>query len=127
MGKTTKAKASPRAAASEISEEVNWSKCIIMPPVCFGTLCVISSAHLGASLFLQVSSQVVALKNEGNKLFAKRDYTKALEQYEQAVKLLPEGATETVELLCNKAACFYQMKRSGSLRTTYGPAPGLHA
>jgi hypothetical protein len=29
----------------------------------------------------------------------------------QAMKLLPEGASDKVDLLCNKAACYYQLKK----------------
>ncbi|KIY95021.1 import receptor subunit TOM70 [Monoraphidium neglectum] len=58
-----------------------------------------------------VLTKVTALKNEGNKCFAKRDYESALEQYETAAQLLPEAAPERVDLICNRAACYYQMKR----------------
>jgi tetratricopeptide (TPR) repeat protein len=60
---------------------------------------------------LQVVEQVTAIKNEANKLFAKKEYLKAIEQYDSAGKLLPDGAGERADLLCNKAACYYQMKR----------------
>ncbi|KIY95440.1 hypothetical protein MNEG_12524 [Monoraphidium neglectum] len=79
MGKTKAAKASPRAAPAEVSEEVR--------------------------------SKVDALVNDGNKAFAKREYTKALESFGAAAKALPEAAADKANLLCNKAACYYQLKR----------------
>lgn len=69
-------------------------------------------------LALQVVEQVTAIKNEANKLFAKKEYLKAIEQYDAAGKLLPEGAGERADLLCNKAACYYQMKRCVSRSCT---------
>jgi len=51
------------------------------------------------------------MKNEGNKCFAKREYSKAIEQYDEAMALLPATAAEKADLLCNKAASLYQMKR----------------
>lgn len=62
-------------------------------------------------LCAQVVQQVTTLKNEGNKLFAERDYSKAIEQYEQALKMLPDGSAERADLLCNKAACFYAVNK----------------
>lgn len=58
----------------------------------------------------QLAKRVLELKNEGNKCFAKKEYTKAVEQYDAAIKLLPDGG-DKADLLCNKAACFYQTKR----------------
>ena len=55
--------------------------------------------------------KVAEIKSEANKLFAKKEYLKAIEFYDEAGKLLPEGALEKADLLCNKAACYYQMKR----------------
>jgi tetratricopeptide (TPR) repeat protein len=54
---------------------------------------------------------VAEIKSEANKLFAKKEYLKAIEYYDEAGRLLPEGAVEKADLLCNKAACYYQMKR----------------
>lgn len=64
-----------------------------------------------AVLAPEVAQKVTALKNEGNKMFAERDYTKAVEQYEEAMKLLPDGSAERADLLCNKAACFYAVNK----------------
>jgi hypothetical protein len=58
-----------------------------------------------------VRSKVDALVNDGNKAFAKREDTKALESFGAAAKALPEAAADKANLLCNKAACYYQLKR----------------
>lgn len=62
-------------------------------------------------LLAQVESKVRTLKVEGTQAFAKKDYTKALECYERAAKLLPDGAADKVDLLSNKAACYMQQKK----------------
>ncbi|KAF8067116.1 CLMP1 [Scenedesmus sp. PABB004] len=55
----------------------------------------------------EVAQKVADLKNGGNKLFAQREYAKAIEQYDTALKELPGGAPERADLLCNKAAALY--------------------
>lgn len=67
--------------------------------------------HSASGECTQVVQKVTALKNEGNKMFAERDYTKAIEQYEEAMQMLPDGAAERADLLCNKAACFYAVNK----------------
>jgi hypothetical protein len=59
----------------------------------------------------QVLAKVAKVRDEGNKAFTKRDYLAASKFFDEASKLLPETAGEKVDLLCNKAACFYQLKR----------------
>ncbi|KAJ6838080.1 HSP-interacting protein [Iris pallida] len=49
------------------------------------------------------------MKEEGNKLFQKRDYEGALLKYENAIKLLPESHTDVAHLRSNLAACYMQM------------------
>jgi hypothetical protein len=44
-------------------------------------------------------------------MFAQRDYAKAIEQYDAAMKILPDGSTERADLLCNKAACYYALNK----------------
>jgi len=58
-----------------------------------------------------VLAKVAKIRDDGNKAFAKRDYAGAAKCFDDASKLLPESASEKVDLLCNKAACFYQLKR----------------
>jgi tetratricopeptide (TPR) repeat protein len=57
------------------------------------------------------SAQVAGLKDEGNKLFGRKEYTKAFEAYEKALKMLPEGHSEAVLLHSNKAACSMMLKK----------------
>ena len=49
------------------------------------------------------------LKEEGNKLFQRRDYESALLNYEKAIKLLPEAHPDVAYLHSNLAACYMQM------------------
>lgn len=55
--------------------------------------------------------KAMELKNEGNRMFAQRDYPKAIEQYDEAMKILPDGSIERADLLCNKAACYYAQNK----------------
>ena len=68
-----------------------------------------NKAAAEAPAAVAAGGKVAELKDEGNKLFAKRDYAKAAQLYQQGL----ESATtaERVDLLCNRAACFYQMKQ----------------
>lgn len=59
-----------------------------------------------------ISEAVDKLKDKGNALFVKRQYADAIKEYEAAIQQLPEEAPGAkVDLLCNKAACYYQMKQ----------------
>ncbi|KAL2338447.1 hypothetical protein Fmac_012893 [Flemingia macrophylla] len=49
------------------------------------------------------------LKNEGNKLFQKRDLEGAMLKYEKALKLLPRNHIDVSYLRSNMAACYMQM------------------
>lgn len=49
------------------------------------------------------------LKEEGNKLFQKRDHEGAMLKYEKAVKLLPKNHIDVAYLRSNMAACYMQM------------------
>lgn len=49
------------------------------------------------------------LKEEGNKLFQRRDYERALLNYEKAIKLLPRAHPDVAYLHSNLAACYMQM------------------
>ncbi|KAJ6837153.1 HSP-interacting protein [Iris pallida] len=59
-----------------------------------------------ATLFIDMSSD---MKEEGNKLFQKRDYEGALIKYEKAIKLLPKNHIDVSCLRSNLAACYMQM------------------
>lgn len=43
--------------------------------------------------------------------FAERDYLKALETYDAAIKKLPNGSVEKADIYSNRAACYIQMKK----------------
>ncbi|XP_015696818.1 protein PHOX1 [Oryza brachyantha] len=49
------------------------------------------------------------LKEEGNKLFQRREYERALLNYEKAIKLLPRPHPDVAYLHSNLAACYMQM------------------
>ena len=49
------------------------------------------------------------LKEEGTRLFQKRDYEGAAFKFDKAVKLLPEGHNDIAFLHCNIAACYMHM------------------
>eukprot|EP00210_Caulerpa_lentillifera_P005134 g4906.t1 len=59
----------------------------------------------------ELATEVAELKRSGNNQFAERDYEKALETYDKAIKKLPELSTEKADIQSNKAACYLQMKR----------------
>ncbi|CAA6673334.1 unnamed protein product [Spirodela intermedia] len=50
------------------------------------------------------------LREEGNKLFQKRDYKGAILTYEKAVKLLPQAHADMAPLRSNLAACYMQLE-----------------
>ena len=54
------------------------------------------------------------LKDEGNKHFGLKEYNKAMSSYDRALKLLPEGHTDSVLLHSNKAACCMMLKKCAS-------------
>lgn len=49
------------------------------------------------------------LKEEGNMLFQKREYERAVLKYEKAIKLLPKNHIDVAYLHSNTAACYMQM------------------
>eukprot|EP00198_Chlamydomonas_reinhardtii_P013174 XP_001702511.1 predicted protein [Chlamydomonas reinhardtii] len=64
-----------------------------------------------ANLDTEVAKKFVELKTEGNQAFARGDYAKALNVYDDAIKLLPTTAPERADIYNNKAACFIGQKR----------------
>lgn len=70
-----------------------------------------SSGGECVSVEADVLNEVEGLKGKGNQSFAAKEYQKALETYDKAIKLLPEGAAERADLYSNKGACFLQMRR----------------
>ena len=57
-------------------------------------------------VFIAMSQE---LKEEGNKLFQKRDHEGATLKYEKALKLLPKNHIDVCHLRSNMAACYMQM------------------
>lgn len=58
------------------------------------------------AVFISMSQE---LKEEGNKLFQKRDHEGAMLKYEKAIKLLPRNHIDVSYLRSNMAACYMQM------------------
>lgn len=58
------------------------------------------------AIFINMSQE---LKEEGNKLFQKRDHEGAMLKYEKALKLLPRNHIDVAYLRTNMAACYMQM------------------
>ncbi|XAR66834.1 hypothetical protein NMG60_11013183 [Bertholletia excelsa] len=58
------------------------------------------------AVFISMSRE---LKDEGNKLFQKRDYEGAMLKYEKAIKLLPRNHIDVSYLRSNMAACYMQL------------------
>ncbi|PON68524.1 N-terminal acetyltransferase A, auxiliary subunit [Parasponia andersonii] len=58
------------------------------------------------AVFISMSQE---LKDEGNKLFQKRDHEGAMLKYEKALKLLPRNHIDVSYLRSNMAACYMQM------------------
>lgn len=58
------------------------------------------------AIFMDMANDI---KEEGNKLFQKRDYDGALVKYEKAIKLLPKNHIDVAYLHSNLAACYMQM------------------
>ncbi|KAG6500609.1 protein PHOX1-like [Zingiber officinale] len=48
-------------------------------------------------------------KEEGNRLFQRREYEDALMKYDKAIKLLPKNHIDVANLRCNMASCYMQM------------------
>ncbi|KAL7159023.1 hypothetical protein ABFS83_01G001500 [Erythranthe nasuta] len=58
------------------------------------------------AIFINMSQE---LKEDGNKLFQKRDHEGAMLKYEKALKLLPVNHIDVASLRSNMAACYMQM------------------
>lgn len=58
------------------------------------------------AIFINMSQE---LKEEGNKLFRRRDHEGAMLKYEKALKLLPLNHIDVANLRTNMAACYMQM------------------
>ncbi|XP_021650454.2 protein PHOX1 isoform X2 [Hevea brasiliensis] len=61
---------------------------------------------MDTAVFISMSQE---LKEEGNRLFQKRDHEGAMMKYEKAIKLLPTNHIDVSCLRSNMAACYMQM------------------
>nr|CAD1840147.1 unnamed protein product [Ananas comosus var. bracteatus] len=59
------------------------------------------------TIFIEMAHE---LKEEGNKLFQRRDYEGAILKYDKAIKLLPKNHIDVAYLHSNIAACYMQMR-----------------
>ena len=66
-----------------------------------------SPYNLLPDLLMAQLSQAAILKNEGNALFVKNDFSKAYKKYTAAINLDKENAV----LYCNRAACAFDLNR----------------
>ncbi|MCO5554529.1 hypothetical protein L7F22_008058 [Adiantum nelumboides] len=57
-----------------------------------------------------LAARAKELKEEGNRLFQKKDYSSAMDQYELALKLTPPHHPDRAVFHSNRAACLMQMK-----------------
>eukprot|EP00191_Tetraselmis_sp_GSL018_P019770 CAMPEP_0177592292 /NCGR_PEP_ID=MMETSP0419_2-20121207/8478_1 /TAXON_ID=582737 /ORGANISM="Tetraselmis sp., Strain GSL018" /LENGTH=632 /DNA_ID=CAMNT_0019083141 /DNA_START=169 /DNA_END=2066 /DNA_ORIENTATION=- len=51
------------------------------------------------------------LKSEANGFFAKKEFSKALDMYQQAASSYPHDHPEKPQMFCNKAACYTMLKK----------------
>ncbi|KAH6779289.1 hypothetical protein C2S52_010526 [Perilla frutescens var. hirtella] len=58
------------------------------------------------AIFILMSQE---LKDEGNRMFQKRDYEGAMLNYDKAIKLLPRNHIDVAYLRSNMAACYMQL------------------
>lgn len=58
------------------------------------------------AIFINMSQE---LKEEGNKLFQKRDHEGAMLKFEKAIKLLPGNHIDAAHLRCNIASCYMEL------------------
>ncbi|XP_057415165.1 protein CLMP1 [Lotus japonicus] len=63
--------------------------------------------ELDSSIFLKKAHE---LKEEGNKRYENKDYAAALEQYDNALRLIPKTHPDRAVFHSNKAACLMQVK-----------------
>lgn len=74
-------------------------------------------------------AQISSLRDEGNTFFGKKDYAKALESYDKALKLTTATHQDKPLLHANKAACHMMAKKYASecLKILYRVIPDFVA
>ena len=60
---------------------------------------------------MQVVQKTTELTSEAGRSFVGKEYAKALELYDQAVKLVPEGSGEKAELCLKRAYCYLNLSK----------------
>ena len=70
---------------------------------------------------------MLKLKDEGNRLFGRKEYQKALEAYDRALRMTGADARDDLALLhSNKAACYMMFQRcSHTYATLFSAQPGM--
>lgn len=70
-----------------------------------------------------VQAQLSNLRDEGNKHFGAKDYAKALESYDKALKLIPATHQDKPLLHSNKAACHMMAKKYAHVAAAFTHSP----
>ena len=69
---------------------------------------IVSRNYLALQVHIDKGNE---LKGEANALFAKKEFVKALEVYQQAASSYPHDHADKPQMLCNKAACYTMLKK----------------
>lgn len=72
------------------------------------------SQHVLHELQGDTQAQISSLRDEGNTFFGKKDYAKALDSYDKALKLTTATHQDKPLLHANKAACHMMAKKYAS-------------
>lgn len=100
-------RASPTNTPTKADDQVHLIA--VWPNSCsWGVLSLSISVHM---LQGDAAAQVASLRDQGSKFFATKEYAKALECYDKALKAAPAGHPETPLLHSNKAACHMMGKK----------------
>jgi len=82
-------------------------------PRCHGH---VGRVELSSGSEAQGALELSKLKDEGDRLFGRKEYQKALDAYDRALKrAAPEGKEERALLHANKAACYLMFQRRAAL------------
>jgi tetratricopeptide (TPR) repeat protein len=81
------------------------------------------AALTGMPAGAQTAKKIAELRAEASVSFLAKEYSKAVDAYEKAIKLLPDSAADKADLFSNKAACYYQQKRCAPPPRARAPPP----
>lgn len=104
--KRTSGKTSPTNSPSKAGEQVRYAVAVRLRCSVWLLALILVSMLQGDS-----QTQLTALRDEGNKHFGKKDYAKALECYDKALKSIPATHQDKPLLHSNKAACHMMGKK----------------